>query len=154
VKTLDDIAKMSNAETFAHKCVYLKARNAAQNLKDLLGDPAKLLAQLAAQQQPQVGFRGGFQMQMMQQQPQQQQAPAQPAQKIRMHYTSFDETSNTVLVTGPADVIAKAKEILKRLDTDEGGIRSKVVPGGPQIKTYVVTSGTAETVAKTLQEHY
>src|SRR5439155_6748551 len=47
-----------NAETFSHVCDYIKARDAERVLKELLGDPAKLLA--AQAQAPPPGTPPGF----------------------------------------------------------------------------------------------
>ncbi len=158
VRELESDTK-GNAETLSHKCEYIKARDAEKLLKALLPNPLEIMQKLQPPQ-PQGGFggRGGFRFDGMGGgmggQPQQQQQAVQvPAKMMRMHSISSDENSNTVLVTGPADVIAKARDILRRLDVAQAG-RDKVVVGTPTIKTYSVQSGTAETLAKTLQDAY
>ena len=41
---------------------------------------------------------------------------APPAPKVRMHSFAIDERLNTIYVSGSADIIAKAKQILDELD--------------------------------------
>ena len=77
-----------------------------------------------------------------------------PAVKIRPHYVASDERTNTVLVTGPPDKIAQAREIVKRIDVANPPDQLPVVKGPPQLKTYTVQTGNAEVIAKQLQEHY
>src|SRR5438270_212987 len=82
LKTTEDIEKKEGGanETFAHTCVYIKARDAERTLLAQMGDPKILLAQQMAALQPQRDPRTG------------QPIPsAQPAQKIRMYYISADE---------------------------------------------------------------
>jgi len=182
LKTFQDIEKGGGGDstTFSHKCVYVKARDAEKLLLALLGDPTKLLNTIQQQQNQQQGGRGrfgggggfggggfggggfggggfagaGFGGDMgaggaavgAQQ-------PVQPAQKIRMHYVRSDEASNTVFVAGPANVIAQAKDIVERFDKQLPG-RDKVLVGPPQVKTYSVPAGMADTLSKTLQERY
>jgi type II secretory pathway component GspD/PulD (secretin) len=132
------------AETFSHPCKYVKARDAEKLLRSLLGDPLAIARTFAQQQGQGRGNQGG--------------GPPQPAQalivpRLRMHYISADETTNTVFVTGPADKIAQARELLRRLDEQQGG-RPRVLIGPPFLKTYNLTTGGAEALARTLQEVY
>src|SRR5262249_17849497 len=57
---------------------------------------------------------------------------------------------NTVLVTGPANKTAQARDIMKRIDV---GVQ-KVITGEPTLKTYMVAPGTADAVARTMQDAY
>src|SRR5262249_47184695 len=63
-------------------------------------------------------------------------------------YITADEPTNTVLVTGPANKIAQAKTVLQKIDV--GPV--PVLIGRPELITYPVPGGNAETVAKNLQE--
>src|SRR5262249_22741498 len=74
--------------------------------------------------------------------------------KLRMHYISCDERTNTVLVTGPANKTAQAREIMKRLDIPTADQQPRRPGGELMLKTYPVAAGTADAIAKTLQEHY
>jgi type II secretion system protein D len=161
VKTIKDIEEneKGQAESFSHTCRYIKSRDAEQILTKLLGDPREIVRMLQ-QPQPQQGgfpggggsggfpnFGGGFGRQ-------QQQAPQTIiAPKIRMHYVTADERTNTVLVTGPPDKIAQARDILKKIDVPQQG-QQPVLVGAPVLKTYPVPSGSADALAKTLQEIY
>jgi type II secretory pathway component GspD/PulD (secretin) len=161
----------NQADTYTHSCTYIKAMDAAKTLKELLPDPRELLRAMQPQQPlfpfggggGRGGFGGGgfggggfggggggFQGG----QPQQQ-AQANPAitPKIRMHYITADERTNTVVIVGPADKIAQAKEILRRIDVRQGN-QPPVLVGQPVFKSYPVPNGNAEAIAKTLQDIY
>lgn len=146
VKTIKDIEEneKGQAESFSQVCKYIKARDAAKVCRELLGDPREMLRAAQAQVRP-PGGRGGP--------PQQPQPQVIVQPKIRMHYISFDERTNTVLVTGPANKIAQAREILKKLDVPQPH-QAPVLVGPPILKTYQVPSGGAEAIVKTLQDIY
>jgi len=74
-----------------------------------------------------------------------------PTGRLRMHYISHDERTNTVFVTGPADKTSQAREIMKKVDVAPPG-GQPVLIGAPLLKTYQVAPGTAEAVARMLQE--
>ena len=143
-KTIKDIEnnEKGQAESFSHTCKYIKARDAEKILRELLGDPRELLR--ATQPQPSSPFDRG---------PRPAPVPAAAVGKIRMHYISADERTNSVLVNGPADKIAQAREIMKRLDVTQQG-QAPVLVGPPILKTYPVPAGNAEAMAKTLQDVY
>jgi len=143
VKTIDDIEKneKGQSESFSHTCVYIKARDAERMLKELLGDPRIMMAQIMAAAQPRRDEQGRV-----------VQAPP-PAQKIRMYYITSDERLNSVMVTGPADKIAQARDIMKKVDVPQAG-QKPVTVGNPVLKTYSVPAGSAADVARTLQDIY
>jgi type II secretory pathway component GspD/PulD (secretin) len=139
-------AEGRKAESLSHVCLYVKAREAERMLRDLLGDPKDLLRA----NQPAPAFAGfsGDDSNRFGPMPR-----AATAAKVRMHYISCDERTNTVLVTGPADKIAQAREILRTVDAPQKG-QQAIVVGPPFLKTYTVPTGNAELLAKTLQEIY
>jgi type II secretion system protein D len=158
IKMLEKIDKEGGAvQNYSHKCVWVKARDAEAQLRKLLGDPEALIKAMTPP--PNRGGGGGFRIDfaggMGGGQPPQQQQQQQPAQKIRMYYFSSDDASNTVFANGPANIISQAKDLVEnKIDVKVEG-RAKISSGGSQtIKTYVVTSGSAESLAKTLQEKY
>jgi type II secretory pathway component GspD/PulD (secretin) len=70
-----------------------------------------------------------------------------------MFYVSSDDRTNTVLVTGPADKIASARQIVTKIDVPQKG--QLPLPVGPhEFRNYSVAGGNAEAVAKTLQDIY
>ena len=71
-----------------------------------------------------------------------------------MHFISSDEKLNKVLVTGPADKISQAREILKRIDVPQQQGDKPLLIGPPVLKTYPVPSGDAEAMVKILQDNY
>jgi type II secretion system protein D len=145
VKTIDDIEKNEKGQTesYSHTCVYIKSRDAERMLRELLGDPRVLVAQYMQAMQ-----------QMQQQQRQNQGGPPVQLPKIRMYQITSDERMNSVLVTGPADKIAQAKEILKKVDVPQPGQKPIMIGGQPVLKTYSVPAGSAADVARTLQDIY
>ena len=78
---------------------------------------------------------------------------AQPAGKKPTFITS-NERAQAVLVVGPADRIAEAKSILKRIDVQGPRTPSRSSSAPPQLKTYSVPTGTAEAVVKTLSDAF
>lgn len=64
---------------------------------------------------------------------------------------SADEENNTVYVTGPQDKIAQAKQMLQKLDVGRPG-DVPLVKGRPYMSTYGVPAGTADVIAKQLQD--
>jgi type II secretion system protein D len=137
IKTTEDVEKKEGGanETFAHTCVYIKARDAERTLIAQMGDPKILLAQQLQQMQPQRDPRDGRVL-----------PPAQPAQKIRMFYISADERTETVYVTGPADKIAQARDIMKKIDVPNPPGQKE-----PQLQRFPVPEGTATDIATMLR---
>jgi len=157
VATVKDIEKNEQAETYTHQCEYIKARDAELTLKTVLGDAREMFLLTQPRQTP---FGGGFQG-----------GPggggggndggngagrgvrpqaAALAKLPRMHYVASDERTNTVIVTGPADKIAVAKAVMKKIDVGQ----QRMLIGQPVIQTYPVPGGNAEVIAKNLQEIY
>lgn len=143
VRDSEDTERAQSA-SFSHTCRYIQARQAERILRDLLGDPRELLRAM----QPRGGVDGPF-AQALGTSPVVANAP-----KVRMHYLSVDEGSNTVLVTGPADKIAQAEAIMRKIDAPQYKGQKPVPVGPPTLKTYEVSGGNAEVLAKNLQEIY
>jgi hypothetical protein len=147
VKDSQDTEKTKNI-SFSHTCHYIPARQAERILRDLLGDPKELLRARQPQQAPGDGvygpFGGGFSF---------AQASAN-LPKVRMHYISVDERSNTVLVLGPADKVAQADAVLKKIDVPQPKDQKPLLVGPPTLNTYSVSGGNAEVLAKNLQDIY
>jgi type II secretory pathway component GspD/PulD (secretin) len=121
--------------TWSHKCRYVKATLAAEKVKDILGDPEKLYA---IENPPPKGGKD---------------APAQPARKYKPHSITFVEATNTVIVRGPPDKIAVAKQVLDQVDKATGD-QKPYIGGAPILKTYTVPLGNAESVAKMIGKIY
>jgi type II secretory pathway component GspD/PulD (secretin) len=146
VRDSEDTEKTKSA-SFSHTCRYIQARHAERILRELLGDPKELLRAMQPQQRDANGGQFGAPFVVPQ---------AIPANspKVRMHYISVDEATNTVLVTGPADKIAQAETILKKIDVPQQEGQKPVPVGPPTFRTYSVPGGNAEVLAKNLQEIY
>jgi general secretion pathway protein D len=150
-------AAEEQATTFIYRCKYMKARDAEVILNKILGDPRKIVEQPKGPAIPMPpGGGGGQREQMMRMlagagQP----PPAGPASnvKIRMHYITSDENTNTVLVSGPPDKVALAKEVMAKLDVAGPG-REEINPGPYIMQTYPAPDGNADVIAKNLQEIY
>jgi len=134
INKIENNDENGDAQTFTHKCIYMRARDAEARLKDVLGDP-KVVMELT---QSRSGGRD-------------QQPTTRP--KIRVHAIISDERTNSVMVSGPADKIALARSVMQQLDVPQG--RSGPVAIGPPIlQTHPVPNGNAEVVATTLQDIY
>lgn len=146
VRDSEDIEK-NQGVSFSHRCQYVQARHAERILRDLLGDPRELLRALQPQQRDANGAQFGATSVVP------QAGPAN-ASKVRMHYISVDEANNTIFVTGPADKIAQAEAIIKKIDVPQQDNQKPILVGRPTFKTYPVAGGNAEVLAKNLQEIY
>src|SRR6266851_10154972 len=161
IKTIQDYEsdEKGQVRTYSHPCKYINARDAEKILKELLGDPRELARLMQPQQPfPNFGFgggRGGFGggNQFGGGQPQAQAQPAAAMPKIRMHYISVDDRQNTVLVTGPANKTAQAKEIMERIDQPHGDELPRPV-GAPFLKIYAVPAGNAEALVGVLKDQF
>ncbi len=139
-KTLKNIEEggKGQAESFAYTCKYIKVREAQKILREFLGDQRELI-RLMTPPAPPAGTPAAAQ-------------PAGPP-KIRMYYVTADERTNTLFINGSPDKISQAKEVLKKLDTPQPG-QQPLITGPPILKTYTIESGTADTLAKVLQDRY
>ena len=138
--------------TLVYQCLYVRAQDAATILEKQLGDRAKENAPTMVMMQGGGGpgggggGPGGGGMRAF---------PVMPTGKqSRPYYVSVEERNNKVLVSGPQDVITRAENILKQIDKGEPGQGIRPQPGPYSLKTYAVSPGTAEAVAKQLSEVY
>ncbi len=85
--------------------------------------------------------------------------PSVPSRAMAIHsskqfYITSDDAKNLLLVTGPPEIIAKAKDIVEnQLDKPADG-QKPVLIGPPEFKTITVRDGNAEALAKDLQVIY
>src|SRR5262249_46235842 len=130
IQKMDDPEKGGGFENLEYQCKYIKARDAEQKLKSLLGDAASGAAAFmptnpwmggGMQFGPQGMQFGGPQSMPFGQPPDAGFSPrgmrgasalmAQP-KSARPHYVASDEATNKVFVTGPANIIAQARDLL------------------------------------------
>ena len=137
IKEMDTAEK--GQDSLTHDCKFIKAREAERILTSLLGSNTPNAS--GAPQQPFDPRRGPMP------------AAAPVSTRSRQHFVASDERTNTVLVSGPADKIAQARDILKRIDVGGPG-QQPVMVGPPILKQYSVAPGSAEAVSKTLQDIY
>ena len=140
VKTLEDIEKAEGGQSnqLSYTCKWIRASEAERILKELMGDSKALLASGAASSSGRGPERG---------------SPPPAINLRKLHFITINEATNTVLVTGPPDKIAEAEAILKRIDISQKG-QQPILLGQPELKIYTVAPGTAEAIAKTLQDAY
>src|SRR5262249_49532296 len=79
--------------------------------------------------------------------------PAVARPKLRMHSISADERTNTIMISGPANKIALARKFIKDLDVPQKG-QQQILIGPHFLKICSVPPGTADALAKVLQEAY
>jgi len=150
VTMVKDIEKNDPAETYMYQCKYIKARDAARTLKNILGDAKEVIELSRAQFAP-----AGDDSPVPQGGSPRDSTAAPAATKLpRMHYVTCDERTNTVLVSGPADKIALARAMMQKLDVPLASQPTFIGHPPVGIKTYAVPGGNAEVVAKQLQEAY
>jgi type II secretory pathway component GspD/PulD (secretin) len=160
LELVESADKDTNEGTYAHTCKYLKARVAEKILKDQLGDP--LAEQVRVQGGRPAGFGpGAFPGDGL---PPDNIAAGADASggrgrqgkqeaKVRVHRISSDDATNKVLVTGPADILARAEDIIKKMDVEQPG-RSPILVGPPRFEKYAVPSRNAEALARSLKDAY
>lgn len=132
------------AETFSHKCLYIRAGAAEKLLKDFLGDPRQLVVEVRGRDPRDQ--RGGDPRDP-------RNAQGSSSTRVRMYYVTSDDRTNTVHVNGPPDKIAQAKSVLAKVDVPQPG-QPPIAVGPPTLQTYAVPQGNADALAKTLQEIY
>jgi hypothetical protein len=123
IRNIEGAPGVVRSTVLQHTCQYQLASEAAEYLKRLLGDEKEEVVSINQHGQKKVEYR--------------------------VHKVAVDESTNTVMVTGPSDKIAKARAILQAFDRG----REKVAVGQPFLKMYPVT-GNAEAISKVLQEAY
>jgi type II secretory pathway component GspD/PulD (secretin) len=172
IRNIEDSEK-EGADQFTHTCRFVKARDAERVLRELLGDPAEAAAAAqggrgrrgddGTQRGPggpggfmlNFGQPGGFGGMMPGFDPTRGGGPRRDRNTVqtRPHFIASDERTNTVYVIGPADKIAQAREVMKKLDIPQPG-QQPIMSGPAILKNYPVATGNAEAVAKTLGEIY
>ncbi len=161
VKTLEDMEKNDGkGDYLQHRCIYVKARDAEKLLQGVLGDPRDALRALQQQQDRSSDrfrggppdFGGGFDRGPGGSRFSQQQTVQIP--KFRMHYIAVDDRSNSVIVRGPANIVATARATLKTIDVPQFDGQKPVLVGDAILKVHNVPAGNAETVVKLLKDRY
>ncbi|MFO0879228.1 MAG: secretin N-terminal domain-containing protein [Gemmataceae bacterium] len=134
-RTLDaqESAAGATANQLSYECKYIRASEAERILKDLMGDGRATTGGSTPTTTTTPGTTG---------------RPV--STNKRLHFITSNERTNTILVTGPADKIAEAEGILKRIDVGT----KRVLVGQPELKIYNVAAGSADAIAKTLSEAY
>ena len=159
---LKEIEETGDAGTLTHVCKYMKARQIAGHLKDLLKDNATTVdSPMAAPAYPspyggypqfgQPGFdprgrdrgQGGNDPR----------AGGSSTPRNKSVQIAVDDDSNTVIITAPEDKIGQAKKIIEDLDKPTPGQQPLLITP-PVLKTYSVPAGTAEATAKAITERY
>ena len=162
------------SEQLAHKCEWVKARDAATALEKLLGVEDTGDGRDGGRGRG-FGGPGGFDPRMMQGgfDPRMMGGGGGPgfdptqftgggggqgrgrfgARTQKPTRVVSDDATNTVFVTGSADNVGKAKSFLTKFDAQTVG-GEKIVPGKAEFQTYAVPSGNAEAFAQALQDHY
>ena len=157
------------AETFAYKCIYIRASQAEAQLRSFLGEQ-KQITEILKQGPSSTGgpigpgsggpggqggpgsdpyqggrfpgdFSGGGKKGMSQ-------GLSSSSTRIRAYTVTSDDRTNTVFVNGPPDKIAQAKTFMKNIDT--GTV--PIVPGPSVLQTYPIKEGNAIELSKTLNE--
>ncbi|HEY2784850.1 MAG TPA: secretin N-terminal domain-containing protein [Fimbriiglobus sp.] len=138
-QVVDAIAKLkrdTDRNRSRYACKYVRASAAAESLKTLLGEESVLVTAVPTAS-PGPSSRA--------------ERPQPPGKAVRI---SVQESTNSVLMTGPADKLAIARAFLSE-DIDRGMPGTELHPGGEQtFREYPVAPGTAAAVAATLQARF
>jgi type II secretion system protein D len=134
---LDQTGKAEHSDSYSHTCKYVRAAEVERQLKELLPDPEKI-AKLNTPaptpgQDPRFAPR----------------TPVATTTKPKIYAISSDDVRNTIIVTGPADIIAKAQDLVeKKIDV---GTRP-ILTGEAKFTTYQIGGGNAEAWAVDLRK--
>ena len=153
IKSYIDELEKDITDQFTHTCKFIRASDAANRLRDVLVDAnTQVNTASAAQGAPQWG--GGWNGGGWQQPPQQDSrkgGTSTTERRFRSVQIGVVEQTNTILMTGPADKIVAATNLIKQIDA---GKIPRPVGGDIEWKSYNVAAGTAEALAKQLAEQY
>lgn len=158
----EDEGADTEADTFSHTCVYIRASQAEQLLKNLLGDPRQIIEMMNKSSSSSSSsdrdrdrgpggpggpfgggpFGGGDRSR-----------PTTTTQ-VRVHHITSDDRTNTVHINGPPNKIAQAKQFLAKIDVPQYPGQQKIGTVGriPQLITYPVPAGNAPALVPTIQE--
>jgi type II secretory pathway component GspD/PulD (secretin) len=134
----------STRSIHAYVCRYARASDAVRIVRELLDEfqePSDGRSRL-----PAAGFGGT--------------AGGRPPPRLvlaerppaRAYHITADDRTNTVLIKGPAGIIAQAQEIFMYIDKPASGMA--IVESMPTFKTYPLTGPMAAALARILQEIY
>jgi type II secretion system protein D len=143
--------------SLTYVCNYIKAREAARMLKDMLGvkDPTPTPAPMPGGFDRERGrFSGGFQGRDFNPAMAAAMAAQQSATKTKPTHVYADERLNKVYVSGSPDAIAQARQFLEAADKPQTVDQKRVIPGQLESKIYTVPSGSADAISKMLKEFY
>ena len=178
--TLKDIeeSEKTQSDSYSHVCKYIRARDGEKILRTLMGEPQVVQAPTAAAPAAAPPMFTPPAAPPMFTPPGQPGAPPMftppmatpttpapttfpsvpsrpaPVRSSRQFYITSDDAKNLILVTGPPEIIAKAKDLIEnRLDKPADG-QKPVLVGPPAFKTIAVPDGNAESLAKILESPF
>ncbi len=126
IKSIEDNNPIEGqTATLNHRCKYVKAADAEAIVGKHLGD-----------QKQEVTFKN---------------KEGVTRTRVRVHNITVDPMTNSIMITGPADKIAKAKEILDKIDVPQHPNQPPIVIGPPAFMRHEVPTGNAEVLAKAMQ---
>ncbi len=136
-------------DQFNHQCKFVRASVAGEQLRALLVDANTTTNSTTNLQQQPYSQWGGSQWGggSWGSPPSSSSSKDTKTQERRFRSVqiSVDNASNTVRLTGPADKVVAARELIKNIDK---GDKPRAIGGSELWKTYSVTPGTAEALAK------
>jgi type II secretory pathway component GspD/PulD (secretin) len=174
-KTLLDIRDMiaqiemkstngDQASTLTHQCKWIRATTAAETLRSTLGDVTAEIRRAFTEQMRGGGGGGpGGGMQFggpgggMQFGGPGGGGPGggrggTPNIRVKPHTVTADEGTNTVIVSGPPDKVALARNVLAKIDKQQNPEQQPILIGNPFFKTYPVANGNSDALAKTMRD--
>lgn len=139
LRIIDSLKKGGLADSYSKVCEYIPARRAKRILIDLLGDPS---GPRPDPRDPRRTLPGPD--------------LTNPEVAKKIHHITCDEVSNTILVTGPPNIVSKAKSIVEtRLDIPVYPSQPKRINGGQETaRSYTVPLNHAVSLATALKEKF
>ncbi|QDU23632.1 secretin N-terminal domain-containing protein [Urbifossiella limnaea] len=167
-KTLEDYEKGGGqAESITHVCKWRRAPEMAAVLQQLLKDDQTRIegtgaAAPAFPTDPRFGFPGGNPYFPGQgggdprgndprRDPRNTTYPS-AGSRTKTVQIVVDNRRNAVLITAPPEKITLAQEIITNFDKKTSPDQKEIVPAAPELRTHAVAPGTADAIAKIIQE--
>lgn len=156
IKDLEHLENTTN-DALTYVCKYIKVTTAADLLKNLLSDSSTQVTSATAAAVPGYGGYGGYNYPPPDYGRGGRDSRGSSTPSVGSRFKSVQistvETTNTIIITAPADKIAAATKFLKEIDVAQPGEPMRVV-GPPELRNYGVSAGTADQLAKTLTDVY
>ena len=160
-KTLEDYEKGGGqAESITHVCKWRRAPEMASVLQQLLKDDQTRIEGSGAAAPPGYPTPGGYPYPgggypyptPGGNDPRRDPRGGSTGTRTKTVQIVVDNRRNAVLITAPPEKITLAQEIIRDFDKQTDPTQKQIVPAPPELRTHAVAPGTADAIAKIIQE--